>query len=73
MQDASDPERIVEPWHEASWTQPLRRHARVTAAEKALQERILNLLAPGAASEIYHLVTPEPGATPKTPGQETKT
>ncbi|WP_276326094.1 MFS transporter [Palleronia marisminoris] len=73
MQDASDLERFVETWTEASWTQHLRHHARVTVAEKALQDRIRSHLAAGTAPEIYHLVTPEPGAIPIPSGKETKT
>lgn len=73
MQDTADTERFVEIWSEASWTQHLRHHARVTAAEKVLQDRLANLLAPGTAPEIYHLATPQAVALSKTPQQESKT
>ncbi len=65
MQDVAAPWRFVETWSEASWTQHLRHHARVTSAEKALQDRVRSLLAPGAAPEIRHMAAPERGVAPK--------
>ncbi|SMO64463.1 MFS transporter [Paracoccus laeviglucosivorans] len=43
-QDATDPTRHYESWHETSWLSHLRHHDRVTVAEKALQDDIRALL-----------------------------
>lgn len=43
MNDASDPERFVETWFEASWLQHLRHHERVSGADRAVQDEILKL------------------------------
>ncbi|MBK0400980.1 MFS transporter [Limibaculum sp. M0105] len=70
MQDAADPERFVEAWSESSWTQHLRHHARVTGAERLLQEQVRALLAPGTAPDIRHLVAPAPEAETEQPTTE---
>lgn len=60
MQDAERPERFLETWIEASWTEHLRHHERVTAADKALQEQVRALLLNGAAPQVTHLLSPAP-------------
>ena len=60
MQDAERPERFLETWIEASWTEHLRHHERVTAADKALQEQVRALLRNGAAPQVTHLLSPAP-------------
>lgn len=54
MQDTEDAERFVETWFEASWTDHLRHHERVTASDRALQERILALHTGSEAPSIRH-------------------
>ncbi len=62
MQDAADAERFVETWHEASWIQHLRHHDRVTGEEKAVQDRVLAVLAHETQPEVQHFVaTARPG------------
>ncbi|MEM7060976.1 MAG: MFS transporter [Pseudomonadota bacterium] len=58
MQDAEDPERFIESWTEASWTQHLRHHERVTGADKAIQDEIRTLLHDGTEPRVVHLITP---------------
>lgn len=58
MQDAERPERFLETWIEASWTEHLRHHERVTAADKALQEQVRELLQKGGAPQVTHLLSP---------------
>jgi MFS family permease len=70
MQDTADAEHFVETWREASWTQHLRHHERVTGADKAVQDRIRALLKPGTAPEVQHLIAPGPGASARPPGED---
>lgn len=60
IQDASDPSRFAETWHESSWTEHLRHHARVTAADKALQDRIHQLHQGAAPPTAQHFLAPDP-------------
>lgn len=56
MEDADQPGRFVESWSEASWTQHLRHHERVSEADRSLQDRVRALIAPDAEPRVHHLV-----------------
>lgn len=56
MQDAASPDRFVETWWEASWLNHLRQHDRVSNEDKALQEKIANLLGPDSMRIVQHFV-----------------
>lgn len=56
MQDAADADRFVEYFFDASWVDHLRHHRRVSADDEAVQRRIGELLEPGTAPEVQHLV-----------------
>lgn len=58
MQDAASPNRFVETWFEASWTNHLRQHDRVSHEDKALQDRIAELLQNDAKPQVQHFVAP---------------
>lgn len=58
MQDAADPRRFVETWREASWTQHLRHHDRVSLQDQDIQARIRRLQIDDAQPSVTHLVTP---------------
>ncbi|MGP1255844.1 MAG: MFS transporter [Kiloniellales bacterium] len=69
MQEAERPERFLETWIEASWTEHLRHHERVTGADKALQEQVRELLQKGAVPQVTHLLSPAPaGPEGEAPG-----
>ncbi|MBX2856113.1 MAG: MFS transporter [Rhodobacteraceae bacterium] len=62
MRDAEQPERFVETWYEASWTQHLRHHERVSGADRDLQEQIRALHRGAAEPIVSHFLNPgEPG------------
>ena len=58
MRDANDEQRFVETWFEASWTDHLRHHDRVSEEDKMLQSRIADLQAVGHVPIVRHLVSP---------------
>lgn len=60
MQDTARPERFVETWYEASWLQHLRHHDRVTASDRALQERLRALLSRGITPTVHHFAESVP-------------
>jgi MFS family permease len=55
FEDAANPGRFVETFLVESWLEHLRQHARVTRADRALQERIAALLLQPA--KVTHLIT----------------
>lgn len=57
MHDTETPTRFVETWYEASWVQHMRHHARVSMADRALQERIGKLHRGPAPPRAQHLVS----------------
>lgn len=59
MEDAAQPDRFVETWHEDSWLQHTRHHAHVTGEDKVLQERIHKVLEVGTLPVVYHLAEPD--------------
>ena len=63
MQDAEQPDRFLETWIEASWTEHLRHHERVTGADKALQEQAHGLLLEGRPPQVRHLLSPAPSGS----------
>ena len=60
MQDADEQGRFVESWLEASWTQHLRHHERVSEADRALQDLVQNLIKPGTRPRVRHMLHIEP-------------
>ncbi len=58
MQDATDSERFVETWWEASWLDHQRHHVRVTEESRKLQERIAALQIEKIAPTVQHFVMP---------------
>lgn len=58
MQDAADPNRFVEEWLEGSWLDHQRHHARVSEADRALQQKIAELLGLDASPPAEHFLTP---------------
>lgn len=58
MEDLEVRGHFVETWREASWTNHLRHHARVSESDRVLQEEIRALLVEGSEPEVHHLATP---------------
>lgn len=58
MRDAEDGQCFVETWIEASWTDHLRHHDRVSEEDRALQSEISDLQTGGHTPLVRHLVTP---------------
>lgn len=56
MQDGSDPDRFVEYFFDATWLEHLRHHRRVSAADRALQDRVVAFLVPGSQPVVEHLL-----------------
>jgi MFS family permease len=55
--DVGDPERIVEWFITPSWTEHLRQHDRVSAADKAIQDEVNAFHRGGAPPAVAHLVS----------------
>ncbi len=67
-EDTTEPGTFLEYFLDSSWVEHLRQHERVTEDERALQERILALLAdPGQRPQVRHYVGGAPGATLQQP------
>lgn len=67
MQSTKDAECFVETWFEASWTDHLRHHERVTEEDRKLQEDIANLQIGETRPQVKHYVSAPAGtATPET-------
>ncbi|MBC2905775.1 MFS transporter [Streptomyces cupreus] len=55
FQDGNEPERFIETYLVASWAEHLAQHdVRLTATDRAHEERARELLAPGTAPEVTH-------------------
>ena len=54
MESTEEPETFVETWFEASWTDHLRHHDRVSGEDRKLQERIKALLSHEAEPVVKH-------------------
>ena len=52
----------LELFRTGSWLDHLRQHDRVTADDRALQQRIAALQQPGSAPRVRHFVGGEPGS-----------
>lgn len=59
MEDIEAPGRFVESWREASWTQHLRHHQRISESDRKLQEKVAAFLKAGAKPEVRHFATPD--------------
>lgn len=57
MEDAADPTRLIETWYEASWTDHLRHHERVTGADQAIQDAIRRLQRASEPPVVTHMLT----------------
>ncbi|MFD7997955.1 MFS transporter [Streptomyces mirabilis] len=54
-QDGNDPERFIENYLVASWSEHLaQHHSRLTATDRRYEERARRLLAPGTEAEVTH-------------------
>ena len=62
FEDAAEPGRFVETFLVESWLEHLRQHARVTQADRVLQDRVEALLLQPA--KITHLITAETSGKP---------
>lgn len=58
MEDAAQPNDFIEYYMVESWLEHLRQHERVTEYDHALQERLRELLRPGAEPVIAHYIAP---------------
>lgn len=54
--DLADANRFVETYLVASWIEHLRQHERVTAEDRAAEERVHETLVTGSESRVTHLV-----------------
>jgi MFS family permease len=61
FRDAADPERFLETFVVASWAEHLRQHARVTVADRAVEERALAFQQPGTAPIVSHFIAARDG------------
>jgi len=55
--DVADPRVMVETWYEASWTDHLSHHERVTGSDRDLQERVRALHRGEAGPQVRHFVS----------------
>jgi quinol monooxygenase YgiN len=73
-EDTTEPGTYLEYFLDSSWLEHLRQHERVTEDDRALQERILSLLAdPDRRPHVRHYVGGAPGVPlrqPETPGEK---
>ena len=56
--DASDPDRILEQFVVASWSEHLRQHERVTTRDQARLDRVRELADPARPPEVTHWLAP---------------
>jgi hypothetical protein len=61
-QDAAHPDRVVEQFVVASWTEHLRQHDRVTAHDQQRLDRVRDLSDPDHPPVVTHWLTPAPRA-----------
>ena len=67
-EDTTEPGTYLEYFLDGSWVEHLRQHERVTEDERALQERILSLLAaPDRRPRVRHFIGGAPGAPLRQP------
>lgn len=57
MQGNEDHGSFIETWYEASWTDHLRHHERVTASERELQEKIVQLHQDSGRPPVKHYIS----------------
>lgn len=73
MEDAAVPGHFTEVFFEASWLAHLRHHERVTAADRALQDRIRALHGGDALPAVRHFLAPDDGSAAASLGSPTST
>ena len=56
FRDAADIERVLETFVVASWDEHMRQHERATMADRAEEERALELTVPGSTAEVSHFI-----------------
>ena len=66
FEDVEDRGRFIEMFMVESWVAHLRQHARVSASDKILQDRIFALHRGGTPPRVMHAVAPQTGSHPKT-------
>ena len=57
LEDGDDRGRFVETWREASWSQHLRHHERVSKADAEIQKRVQRLAGGEASPRVRHLMS----------------
>jgi MFS family permease len=62
-QDAAVPNRIVEQFVVASWSEHLRQHERVTLRDQQRLDSVRALTDPGRPTTVTHWLTPQPGSS----------
>lgn len=62
VEDVAEPGVYLELFRTGSWLDHLRQHDRVTADDRALQQRIAALQQPGSTPRVRHFVGGEPGS-----------
>lgn len=65
FEDVEDPGRFIEMFTVESWLAHLRQHARVSAADKILQDKITALHRSASPPHVTHAVMPRAGNRPK--------
>ena len=65
FEDTEDHGRFIEMFMVESWLAHLRQHARVSAADKILQDKIAALHCEAVPPRVTHAVTPGAGNRPK--------
>ncbi|KPV47737.1 hypothetical protein SE17_41845, partial [Kouleothrix aurantiaca] len=79
FRDAADLERVLETFVVASWDEHMRQHERATVADRAEEERALDLTVPDSTTEVSHFIAarailrhsaPAEAGNPSRSGQE---
>ena len=64
-QDADEPNRIIEQFVVASWSEHLRQHERVTVRDQERLDTIRALTDPAHPTTVTHWLIPQPGSGPQ--------
>ena len=72
MQSAETPGIFMETWFEASWSEHLRHHERVSGEDRKLQDDIKTLLAEGSRPDVQHYLASLRDSDSETQSQSTQ-
>jgi len=61
FRDAAEPERLLETFVVASWAEHMRQHARVTVADRDVEQRALAFQQPGVTPIVSHFIAARDG------------